>query len=184
MFQLWKNKEKSFAGSRYAVRNGAAQGNGTAGINEATQMVTSYWPATQLIYAIGAVSAIRGVKVQQIQFGLNRHIQNCGELVRCVYLLIVAATILRSFLHVKRNSYNINKGIGSNAGGILKRIESTISVHLRWRTSRYVILVMIPWRHMASKPYICLILGAGGQSCAFFTEQKVWRTRTDMKIRQ
>ena len=33
-----------------------AQGNGTAGINEATQMVTSYfYPATQLIYAIGAV---------------------------------------------------------------------------------------------------------------------------------
>lgn len=33
-----------------------AQGNGTAGITEATQMVTSYFdPATQLIYAIGAV---------------------------------------------------------------------------------------------------------------------------------
>ncbi len=33
-----------------------AQGNGSAGINEATQMVTSYFdPATQLIYAIGAV---------------------------------------------------------------------------------------------------------------------------------
>jgi hypothetical protein len=30
-----------------------AQGNGTAGITEATQMVTSYFdPATQLIYAI------------------------------------------------------------------------------------------------------------------------------------
>ena len=42
-----------------------AQGNGTAGINEATQMVTSYFdPATQLIYAIGAVvGLIGGVKV-------------------------------------------------------------------------------------------------------------------------
>lgn len=33
-----------------------AQGNGQAGITEATQMVTSYFdPATKLIYAIGAV---------------------------------------------------------------------------------------------------------------------------------
>jgi hypothetical protein len=42
-----------------------AQGNGSAGINEATQMVTSYFdPATQLIYAIGAVvGLIGGVKV-------------------------------------------------------------------------------------------------------------------------
>ncbi|MGG5511195.1 DUF4134 family protein [Myroides odoratimimus] len=32
-----------------------AQGNGAAGITEATQMVTSYFdPATKLIYAIGA----------------------------------------------------------------------------------------------------------------------------------
>jgi type IV secretory pathway VirB2 component (pilin) len=42
-----------------------AQGNGAAGITEATQMVTSYFgPATQLIYAIGAVvGLIGGVKV-------------------------------------------------------------------------------------------------------------------------
>lgn len=38
-----------------------AQGNGSAGINEATQMVTSYFdPATQLIYAIGAVVGLIG----------------------------------------------------------------------------------------------------------------------------
>ena len=38
------------------ISNGAfAQGNGAAGIQEATQMVTSYFdPATKLIYAIGA----------------------------------------------------------------------------------------------------------------------------------
>jgi hypothetical protein len=43
----------------------AAQGNGAAGITEATQMVTSYFdPATKLIYAIGAVvGLIGGVKV-------------------------------------------------------------------------------------------------------------------------
>src|SRR5690606_14493611 len=42
-----------------------AQGNGAAGITEATQMVTSYFdPATKLIYAIGAVvGLIGGVKV-------------------------------------------------------------------------------------------------------------------------
>ena len=42
-----------------------AQGNGMAGINQATNMVTSYFdPATKLIYAIGAVvGLIGGVKV-------------------------------------------------------------------------------------------------------------------------
>lgn len=38
-----------------------AQGNGMAGINEATKMVTSYFdPATKLIYAIGAVVGLIG----------------------------------------------------------------------------------------------------------------------------
>ena len=42
-----------------------AQGNGMAGINEATSMVTSYFdPGTKLIYAIGAVvGLIGGIKV-------------------------------------------------------------------------------------------------------------------------
>ena len=42
-----------------------AQGNGLSGINQATNMVTSYFdPATKLIYAIGAVvGLIGGVKV-------------------------------------------------------------------------------------------------------------------------
>ena len=42
-----------------------AQGNGIAGINEATKMVTSYFdPGTKLIYAIGAVvGLIGGIKV-------------------------------------------------------------------------------------------------------------------------
>ena len=42
-----------------------AQGNGIAGINEATKMVTSYFdPGTKLIYAVGAVvGLIGGVKV-------------------------------------------------------------------------------------------------------------------------
>ena len=41
------------------------QGNGIAGINEATKMVTSYFdPGTKLIYAVGAVvGLIGGIKV-------------------------------------------------------------------------------------------------------------------------
>lgn len=47
------------------VAGAYAQGNGMAGIQEATQMITSYFdPATKLIYAIGAVvGLIGGVKV-------------------------------------------------------------------------------------------------------------------------
>ena len=42
-----------------------AQGNGIAGINEATKMVTSYFdPGTNHIYAVGAVvGLIGGIKV-------------------------------------------------------------------------------------------------------------------------
>lgn len=42
-----------------------AQGNGQAGITEATQLVTGYFdPGTKLIYAIGAViGLVGGVKV-------------------------------------------------------------------------------------------------------------------------
>ena len=48
-----------------AATSSYAQGNGLAGITEATNMVTSYFdPATKLIYAIGAVTGlIGGIKV-------------------------------------------------------------------------------------------------------------------------
>ena len=49
-----------------------AQGNGMAGINEATKMVTSYFdPGTKLIYAIGAVVGLmRGHQgLQQVLLG-------------------------------------------------------------------------------------------------------------------
>ena len=46
-----------------AVSQTFAQGNGLAGINEATSMVTSYFdPGTKLIYAIGAVVGLIGGK--------------------------------------------------------------------------------------------------------------------------
>ena len=69
-------KKVLFAAAFMLATVGAyAQGNGIAGITEATNMVTSYFdPGTKLIYAVGAVS----------WFGA------------CIFL-IVAATILRSF---------------------------------------------------------------------------------------
>ena len=77
-----------------------AQGNGTAGITEATQMVTSYFdPATQLIYAIGAVvGLIGGVKVyNKFSSGEPDTSKTAASWFGACIFLIVAATILRSF---------------------------------------------------------------------------------------
>jgi len=77
-----------------------AQGNGSAGINEATQMVTSYFdPATQLIYAIGAVvGLIGGVKVyNKFSSGAPDTSKTAASWFGACIFLIVAATILRSF---------------------------------------------------------------------------------------
>ena len=74
-----------------------AQGNGLAGINEATSMVTSYFdPGTKLIYAIGAVvGLIGGVKVYG-KFSSGDPDTAASWFGACIFL-IVAATILRSF---------------------------------------------------------------------------------------
>ena len=77
-----------------------AQGNGGAGINEATQMVTSYFdPATKLIYAIGAVvGLIGGVKVyNKFSSGDPDTSKTAASWFGACIFLIVAATILRSF---------------------------------------------------------------------------------------
>ena len=77
-----------------------AQGNGQAGINEATQMVTSYFdPATQLSYAIGAVvGLIGGVKVYgKLSAGDPDVSKVAASWFGACIFLIVAATILRSF---------------------------------------------------------------------------------------
>ena len=77
-----------------------APGNGQAGINEATQMVTSYFdPATQLIYAIGAVvGLIGGVKVyNKFSSGDPDTSKTAASWFGACIFLIVAATILRSF---------------------------------------------------------------------------------------
>lgn len=77
-----------------------AQGNGVGGINEATQMVTSYFePATKLIYAIGAVvGLIGGVKVyNKFSSGDPDTSKTAASWFGACIFLIVAATILRSF---------------------------------------------------------------------------------------
>ena len=77
-----------------------AQGNGMAGINEATKMVTSYFdPATKLIYAIGAVvGLIGGVKVyNKFSSGDPDTSKIAASWFGACIFLIVAATILRSF---------------------------------------------------------------------------------------
>lgn len=77
-----------------------AQGNGMAGINEATKMGTSYFdPATKLIYAIGAVvGLIGGVKVyNKFSSGDPDTSKTAASWFGACIFLIVAATILRSF---------------------------------------------------------------------------------------
>jgi hypothetical protein len=77
-----------------------AQGNGSAGITEATNMVTSYFdPATKLIYAIGAVvGLIGGVKVyNKFSSGDPDTSKTAASWFGACIFLIVAATILRSF---------------------------------------------------------------------------------------
>ena len=77
-----------------------AQGNGIAGINEATKMVTSYFdPGTKLIYAVGAVvGLIGGIKVyNKFSSGDPDTSKTAASWVVACIFLIVAATILRSF---------------------------------------------------------------------------------------
>ena len=77
-----------------------AQGNGIAGINEATSMVSSYFdPGTKLIYAIGAVvGLIGGVKVYgKFSSGDPDTSKTAASWFGACIFLIVAATILRSF---------------------------------------------------------------------------------------
>ena len=77
-----------------------AQGDGSAGITEATGMVTSYFdPATNLIYAIGAiVGLIGGVKVySKFSSGDPDTGKTAAAWFGACIFLIVSATILRSF---------------------------------------------------------------------------------------
>lgn len=82
------------------ICNMFAQGNGVAGITEATQMMSSYFdPATKLIYAIGAVvGLIGGVKVYgKFSSGDPDTSKTAASWFGACIFLVVAATILRSF---------------------------------------------------------------------------------------
>lgn len=83
-----------------SISSAFAQGNGLSGINQATNMVTSYFdPATKLIYAIGAVvGLIGGVKVYSKFSSDDPDTSKTAAswFGACIFL-IVAATILRSF---------------------------------------------------------------------------------------
>ena len=83
-----------------AVSQTFAPGNGLAGINEATSMVTSYFdPGTKLIYAIGAVvGLIGGIKVYgKFSSGDPDTSKTAASWFGACIFLIVSATILRSF---------------------------------------------------------------------------------------
>lgn len=96
-------KKKSFLSAvslLMVVANALAQGNGMAGITDATNMVSSYFdPATKLVYAIGAViGLIGGVKVySKFQSGDPDTSKTAASWFGGCIFLIVTATILRSF---------------------------------------------------------------------------------------
>ncbi len=88
---ILKNRKAILSAALFiaATASAFAQGNGIAGINEATSMVSSYFdPGTKLIYAIGAVvGLIGGVKVYgKFSSGDPGHLKNSSKLVRRVYL--------------------------------------------------------------------------------------------------
>lgn len=97
------NKQKFFLSAALLIAATAsvfAQDNGLAGINEATQMVSSYFDlGTKLIYAIGAVvGLIGGVKVYgKFSSGDPDTSKTAASWFGACIFLIVAATILRSF---------------------------------------------------------------------------------------
>jgi hypothetical protein len=99
--ELMKKKRLIMMLAAVAVASVAmAQGNGQAGITEATQMVTSYFdPGTKLIYAVGAViGLVGGVKVyQKFSSGDPDTSKTASSWFGACIFLIVAATILRSF---------------------------------------------------------------------------------------
>ncbi|KAA6340394.1 hypothetical protein EZS27_011735 [termite gut metagenome] len=96
-------KKKSFLSAvslLMVAANALAQGNGMAGITDATNMVSSYFdPATKLVYAIGAViGLIGGVKVySKFQSGDPDTSKTAASWFGGCIFLIVTATILRSF---------------------------------------------------------------------------------------
>lgn len=84
----------------FVILSTYSQGNGIAGIDQATTMVTSYFdPFTKLVYAVGAcVGLIGGIKVyNKFSSGDPDVGKTAASWMGACVFLIVAATILRSF---------------------------------------------------------------------------------------
>ena len=96
-----KQKKILFTAACILAAVGAmAQGNGQAGITEATNLITGYFdPGTKLVYAIGAVCGlIGGVKVyNKFSSGDPDTSKTAASWVGACISLIVAAPILCSF---------------------------------------------------------------------------------------
>ena len=80
-----------------ATASAFAQGNGIAGINEATSMVSSYFdPGTKLIYAIGAVvGLLGGVKVYAQFSSGDPHTSTTAAswFCACIFLIVPATSL-------------------------------------------------------------------------------------------
>ena len=76
-----------------------AQGNGQAGITEATQLVSGYFdPGTKLAYAVGAViGLVGGIKVYQKFSSGDPDTSKTASSWFGACIFLIAATILRSF---------------------------------------------------------------------------------------
>ena len=95
-----KKKVLFSAAVLWAASSAFAQGNGMAGISEATNMVTSYFdPLTKLIFAVAAIlGLVGGVRVySKFSSGDPDASKSATALfLSCVFLVIVG-TVLRSF---------------------------------------------------------------------------------------
>ena len=77
-----------------------AQGNGMAGVSEATNMVTSYFdPLTKLIFAVAAVlGLVGGVRVySKFNSGDPDASKSATALFPSCVFLVIVGTVLRSF---------------------------------------------------------------------------------------
>lgn len=84
-----------------SISSAFAQGNGLSGINQATNMVTSYFdPATKLIYAIGAVVGLIGGGKSVLKIFVRRpgHLEDSRKLVWGVYFLDSRSHHFKKFL--------------------------------------------------------------------------------------
>ena len=92
------------------------QGQGLAGINEATSLMTSYFdPATKLCYAIGAVlGLVGGIKTYgKFSSGDPDTSKTAASWFFACIFLIVAATNPAFLLPLSGMEYSVNKGAGN-----------------------------------------------------------------------